>query len=258
MSVNVSSKCDIIVLEKVTVFLSFSVLFRKSNYRLLFSPEQREALTWGRLFLCIKSSFELSLRVLGVALGLVHIKNYRKGVDMDKLKIVYKKIDDLTPYENNPRLNDGAVDAVAKSIEEFGFKVPIVIDKDGVIVAGHTRLKAAKQLHIDEVPCIIADDLSDEELKAFRLADNKVSELAEWDFDKLDAELKNIDFDMSDFGFDFNTIDEENDKFDDADTEYHDINDKTIIAIEFDTEQELESAFQKLNDEGYNCQILTL
>ena len=177
---------------------------------------------------------------------------------MDKLKIVYKKISDLTPYANNPRLNDGAVDAVAKSIEEFGFKVPIVIDKDGVIVAGHTRLKAAKQLQINEVPCIIADDLSDEELKAFRLADNKVSELAGWDFDKLDAELKNIDFDMSDFGFDFNTIDEENDKFDDADTEYHDINDKTIIAIEFDTEQELESAFQKLNDEGYNCQILTL
>lgn len=177
---------------------------------------------------------------------------------MEKLKIVYKKISDLTPYENNPRLNDGAVDAVAKSIEEFGFKVPIVIDKDGVIVAGHTKLKAAKQLQINEVPCIIADDLSDEELKAFRLADNKVSELAGWDFDKLDAELKNIDFDMSDFGFDFNTIDEENDKFDDADTEYHDINDKTIIAIEFDTEQELESAFQKLNDEGYNCQILTL
>lgn len=177
---------------------------------------------------------------------------------MDKLKIVYKKLSDLTPYENNPRLNDGAVDAVAKSIEEFGFKVPIVIDKDGVIVSGHTRLKAAKQLHIDEVPCIIADDLSDEELKAFRLADNKVSELAEWDLDKLDAELADIDFDMSDFGFDFNTIDEENDKFDDADTEYHDINDKTIIAIEFDTEQELESAFQKLNDEGYNCQILTL
>jgi len=84
---------------------------------------------------------------------------------MEKLKIVYRKINDLTPYDNNPRLNDAAVDAVAKSIEEFGFKVPIVIDKDGVIVAGHTRLKAAKQLHIDEVPCIIADDLSDEELK---------------------------------------------------------------------------------------------
>lgn len=134
---------------------------------------------------------------------------------MDKLKIVYKKLEDLTPYENNPRLNDGAVDAVAKSIEEFGFKVPIVIDKDGVIVAGHTRLKAAKQLHIDEVPCIIADDLSDEELKAFRLADNKVSELAEWDFDKLEAELKDIDFDMSDFGFDFNLQKEETEVIED-------------------------------------------
>lgn len=136
---------------------------------------------------------------------------------MEKLKIVYRKINDLTPYDNNPRLNDAAVDAVAKSIEEFGFKVPIVIDKDGVIVAGHTRLKAAKQLHIDEVPCIIADDLSDEELKAFRLADNKVSELAEWDFDKLDAELKNIDFDMSYFGFD--DINEEDVNLDDFFTE---------------------------------------
>lgn len=136
---------------------------------------------------------------------------------MDKLKIVYKKLDDLTPYENNPRLNDGAVDAVAKSIEEFGFKVPIVIDKDGVIVAGHTRLKAAKQLQIDEVPCIIADDLSDEELKAFRLADNKVAELAGWDWDKLEEELEKLkltDIDMEELGFeedevlDFSYIDE--------------------------------------------------
>lgn len=136
---------------------------------------------------------------------------------MDKLKIVYKKLDDLTPYENNPRLNDGAVDAVAKSIEEFGFKVPIVIDKDGVIVAGHTRLKAAKQLAIDEVPCIIADDLSSEELKAFRLADNKVAELAGWDWEKLEEELENLkllDIDMEELGFeedevlDFSYIDE--------------------------------------------------
>lgn len=136
---------------------------------------------------------------------------------MDKLKIVYKKISDLTPYGNNPRLNDNAVDAVAKSIEEFGFKVPIVIDKDGVIVAGHTRLKAAKQLAIDEVPCIIADDLSDEELKAFRLADNKVAELAGWDWEKLEEELeklKLLDIDMEELGFeedevlDFSYIDE--------------------------------------------------
>lgn len=137
---------------------------------------------------------------------------------MDKLKIVYKKISDLTPYENNPRLNDGAVDAVAKSIEEFGFKVPIVIDKDGVIVAGHTRLKAAKQLAIDEVPCIIADDLSDEELKAFRLADNKVSELAGWDWDKLQDELERLqemDIDMGEFGFEFNLQKEETEVIED-------------------------------------------
>lgn len=137
---------------------------------------------------------------------------------MDKLKIVYKKLDDLTPYENNPRLNDGAVDAVAKSIEEFGFKVPIVIDKDGVIVAGHTRLKAAKQLAIDEVPCIIADDLSDEELKAFRLADNKVSELAGWDWDKLQDELEQLqemDIDMGEFGFEFNLKKEETEVIED-------------------------------------------
>lgn len=128
---------------------------------------------------------------------------------MDKLKIVYKKIGDLTPYENNPRINDNAVDAVAKSIEEFGFKVPIVIDKDGVIVAGHTRLKAAKQLQIDEVPCIIADDLSDEELKAFRLADNKVSELAGWDWDKLEEELEELkmsDIEMEELGFEENDV----------------------------------------------------
>lgn len=128
---------------------------------------------------------------------------------MDKLKIVYKKLDDLTPYENNPRLNDNAVDAVAKSIEEFGFKVPIVIDKDGVIVAGHTRLKAAKELAIDEVPCIIADDLSEEELKAFRLADNKVSELAGWDWDKLEEELEELkmsDIEMEELGFEENDV----------------------------------------------------
>lgn len=120
---------------------------------------------------------------------------------MDKLKIVYKKIDDLTPYENNPRLNDNAVDAVAKSIEEFGFKVPIVIDKDGVIVAGHTRLKACKKLGIEEAPCIVAEDLNEEELKAFRLADNKVSELAERDLDKLEKEMETMTTDMTKFGF---------------------------------------------------------
>lgn len=108
----------------------------------------------------------------------------------------------LKPYENNPRKNDDAVKYVAESIKEFGFKVPIVIDKNNVIVAGHTRYKAAKKLKMSEVPCIIADDLTDEQIKAFRLADNKVAEKAEWDFDLLNAELDDIiDLDMGLFGF---------------------------------------------------------
>lgn len=111
-------------------------------------------------------------------------------------------INDLIPYENNPRINDQAVDAVASSIKEFGFKVPIIIDKNNVIVAGHTRLKAAKKLGLDDVPVIVADDLTDEQIRAFRLADNKVGELAEWDFSKLEEELSGIDLDMTVFGFD--------------------------------------------------------
>lgn len=109
----------------------------------------------------------------------------------------------LKPYPNNPRVNDHAVDAVKASIEEFGFKVPIVVDKGMVIVTGHTRLKAAKKLGLKTVPCIIAEDLSDEQIKAFRLADNKVGEQAIWNFDRLTKELKTLSFsfDMESFGF---------------------------------------------------------
>lgn len=123
------------------------------------------------------------------------------------MRIIEKKTGELHPYERNPRNNDGAVDAVAASIKEFGFKVPVVIDTDDVIVAGHTRVKAAKKLGLKTVPCIVADDLTPEQVKAFRLADNKVGELAEWDFSKLGEELlaladMDLDFSMSDFGFD--------------------------------------------------------
>ena len=127
-----------------------------------------------------------------------------------ELKIEYMALDKLKPYEKNPRKNDNAIDAVASSISQFGFKNPIVIDKDNVIVCGHTRYKAAKKLKLDTVPCVIADDLTDEQIKAYRLADNKVSELAEWDIDLLGEELDGIfDIDMRDFGFD---LSEEEDK----------------------------------------------
>lgn len=125
------------------------------------------------------------------------------------MQIVYKKIDEVIPYENNPRKNDEAVDYVAKSIKEFGFKVPIIIDKNNVIVTGHTRLKAAKKLKLEEVPVIMADDLTEEQIKAFRLADNKVSEFAEWDNKLLDEELDDIlNLDMEEFGFSLNLEEE--------------------------------------------------
>lgn len=118
------------------------------------------------------------------------------------IEIVMRKIGELKPYENNPRHNDMAVDAVAASIQQFGFKNPVIIDKDGVIVAGHTRYKAAKKMGITDIPCISADDLSDEQIKAFRLADNKTAELAEWDEDLLGKEMQGIiNIDMSQFGF---------------------------------------------------------
>lgn len=119
---------------------------------------------------------------------------------MKEMKIEYKNVDDIIPYENNPRKNDDAVDYVANSIKEFGFKVPIIIDKDNVVVTGHTRLKASQKLGLKKVPVIYADDLSEEQIKAFRIADNKVSEYSTWDFDKLDLELEDINIDMSDFG----------------------------------------------------------
>lgn len=119
------------------------------------------------------------------------------------MNIKQMKVDELIPYENNPRNNDDAVKYVANSIREFGFKVPIIIDKNNVIVAGHTRLKAAQELQLEYVPCIIADDLTDEQIKAFRLADNKVSEFAGWDYALLDLEMANLDemFDFEEFGF---------------------------------------------------------
>ena len=118
------------------------------------------------------------------------------------MKIVELRIAELKEYENNPRLNDKAVESVAESIMQFGFKVPIIVDCDNVIVAGHTRLKAARFLGMECVPCIVADDLTDDQIKAFRLADNKVSEFAEWDFSMLEKELEEIDMNMSVFGFD--------------------------------------------------------
>ena len=141
---------------------------------------------------------------------------------MSQVQVIQMKLTDLIPYENNPRINDDAIDIVANSINEFGFKNPIIIDKDNVIVCGHTRRLAAIKLGLTDVPCIRADDLTEDQIKAFRVADNKTSELSTWDLDKLKIELGDIELNMADFGFE-DLLDQmkelpEDDEFD-ADTE---------------------------------------
>ena len=117
------------------------------------------------------------------------------------MNVEMMNIEDVIPYKSNPRNNAEAVHYVKKSIEKFGFKVPIVIDKHNIIVAGHTRHKASLELGLKKVPVIKADDLTDEQVTAFRIADNKVSEFSEWNFSELKTELSKInDIDMSDFG----------------------------------------------------------
>ena len=172
------------------------------------------------------------------------------------MQIIDKKIGEIKPYEKNPRKNDNAVDAVASSISQFGFKNPIVIDGNNVIICGHTRYKAAKKLGLEKVPCVVADDLTDEQIKAYRLADNKVSELAEWDIDLLGEELDGIfDIDMSDFGFDLS--EEEN-----TQTERDDLSDKVgetyEVIVECVNEIEQEQIYNKLIGDGYSCRVLTL
>lgn len=168
------------------------------------------------------------------------------------MNIVEKRLNELKPYENNPRINDGAVKFVKNSIEEFGFNVPIVIDKNGVIVAGHTRYKASQELGLETVPCVVADYLTDEQVKAFRIADNKTAEKASWDLDALKTEMEELEeidgIDMRDFGFgDFEisalTEDMEAEGYDnelmDAFSEHsEDMLKKQRVIITYETEEE--------------------
>lgn len=121
---------------------------------------------------------------------------------MENLKIEYLSVGSLKPYEKNAKKHPAEqVEHIANSIREFGFRQPLVIDKDNVLVIGHGRLLAAKKLGLDTVPCVRADDLTEEQIKALRLADNKTNE-SEWDFNLLGGELDDIfDIDMEQFGF---------------------------------------------------------
>lgn len=173
-------------------------------------------------------------------------------------KIIYLSLDQIKPYENNPRINDEAVSKVAQSIKDFGFRSPIIIDKNNVIIAGHTRLKASYQLGLKEAPVIIADDLNEEQVNALRLVDNKTSEFAKWDFEKLEEELLNIDLDLTAFGFDLNDFEVE----DEAPKEREDLSDKVgsmfQVIIECEDETEQEALYERLTGEGLICRVLTL
>ena len=182
------------------------------------------------------------------------------------LNVKMMPIGDVVPYEKNPRLNDQAVDAVANSIREFGFKVPIVVDSKGVVVSGHTRLKAAKALGLDEVPVIVADDLDDTKIKAFRLADNKVAELAEWDESLLIKELEELDdlnYDMGQFEFGLD-LDDADDADENGSDDAGDIPDNIDVVETFalnvivKNEAEQAELYDELLDRGYDVKVVAL
>lgn len=178
---------------------------------------------------------------------------------MENLKIECLPIDSLKPYERNARkhTNDD-VQTIVNSIREFGFLDPVGIwSEQNLIVEGHGRLLAAKQLGLSEVPCIRLDELTDEQRRAYAIAHNKTAEMSAWDWVLLDSELDGIlDIDMSDFGFDVD-IDSDQSHTDRTSKEIE-LNDTIIVAIDCENETDAETIFNKLQGEGYNCRILTL
>ena len=167
------------------------------------------------------------------------------------MNVIEIPIGDIRPYDNNPRDNDGAVSFVAASIRRFGFRIPIQIDEDNVVLCGHTRLKAALELGMEKVPCIVCGGLTEAEKVAFRMADNKVSEIAKWDFGKLDEELSKVgdEIDMQNFGFVFNEHD-----IDPLPKDEDDGGDCALIVV-LESAEERKDLQERLESEGYSCRI---
>ncbi len=173
---------------------------------------------------------------------------------MEKEQIVYIKTTELKLNDKNPRKNDDAVDVVAKSIEKYGFKNPLIIDQENVVWCGNTRLKASRKLGLDEVPCIIVNDLTPEQIREYALLDNKTNEIAEWDLEMLEEELLTLD--MSDFELDWG-IGEENSEIERQDLSDK-IKDEYQLCVNCKNEYELECLFNELQERGYECKISTL
>ena len=181
------------------------------------------------------------------------------------LKIQQWKIDKLIPYVNNPRKNDHAIDRLASVIKEFGFKMPIIAKSDGSIIDGHLRYKAALKLEIKDVPVIIADDLSEAQIKAFRLSANKASEWAQWDDELLKIEfegLKELDFNLELTGFSSEELDKLNSGFDgfmpnlpDEESNNEQSNKKHTLIVTFDNEMEKQELFDDLTSKGFKVKV---
>lgn len=163
------------------------------------------------------------------------------------------QLTDIVPYENNPRHNNNAVSAVVESIKTFGFKVPIVIDSNNVIITGHTRYKAAQKLELDQVPVIKASDLTPDQVNAFRLADNKVAEFSTWDEDKLNEELEGIRSELSDgwFYVEPEKKEEKQDQTESPGGQY-------VVAITTDTEKDQINLYDELVADGYNVKVVNI
>lgn len=171
-----------------------------------------------------------------------------------KEKIIYKKVDELKLNDRNPRKNDGAVETIMKSINEFGFRNPLIIDADNKVWCGNTRLKAARKIGLLEVPCIVAEDLTEEQIRKLALLDNKTSEIAEWDYDLLSEELAELD--LSEFELDWG-IDELEPKIERKDLS-DTIEEKQELIVSCDDETQLEQLYNELTERGYGCKISTL
>lgn len=174
------------------------------------------------------------------------------------MQIVNIKISDIKPYGNNPRKNKDAVKYVKNSIKQFGFKIPMVLDKDNVIVCGHTRYMAAQELGMEEIPCTYADDLTEQQVKAFRLADNKTAEMSAWDLGKLEIELGDIEgVNMQDFGFIDDACEKIDEPLSETDSNFNYTEQYGVIVMCGD-EKEQEEIYNRLTSEGYTCKVVAV
>lgn len=169
------------------------------------------------------------------------------------MQIKQLKMQDIHPYPNNPRKNDQAIDAVAESIRQCGYVAPIIVDEDGVILAGHTRYKALQALGYQQADCVVKTGLTEEQKRKYRLLDNKTGELAEWDYDLLEMQLDGLDF--GDLDLDWGADAEESELKERREASFH----ETIsVVIDCKNDDEAEELFSRLSEEGYHCRISTL